>query len=119
MIDVFEDIDLSDIIPLIVMGAVENAKEPKISRNTGQPGGDYLRDLLECGNDKRIYSVLRIKKETFNKLCLWQRKSTALKDSCNILIPKQVAIFLWIINFDASIWETGERFQHSTRTISR
>jgi|SRR5947209_1595454 len=32
------DIDLSEIIPMVILGAVENAKEPKIPRNTGLPG---------------------------------------------------------------------------------
>jgi hypothetical protein len=116
--DLFDDIDLSEIVPLIVMGAVAEAKSLKTARNTGQPGGDYLFELLECGNDKRIYSVLRMKKETFERLCLWLRMNTTLKDSRHIQVNEQVFIFLWIINFDASMWETGERFQHSTETIS-
>lgn len=60
-----------------------------------------------------------MKKETFYSLCLWLCKNTALKDSHNILITEQVAMFLWIINFDASIGDTAERFQHSTETVSR
>ena len=117
--DLFADIDLSDIVPLIVLGAVEEAKKSKTPRNTGQSGGDYLHELLECSNEKRIYSILRIKKETFNKLCQWLRSNTDLKDSRNVLIKEQVAIFLWIINFNASMPQTAERFQHSLRTISR
>ena len=68
--DIFEDIDLSDIIPIIVLGAVEDAKTRRTPRNTSLAGSDYLRELLSCGNDKRIYGVLRMKKETFRSLCL-------------------------------------------------
>src|SRR5947209_20430401 len=77
MMDAF-DIDLSEIIPMVILGAVENAKEPKIPRNTGLPGGHYLRELLKCGNDKRIYSVLRMQKDTFYSLCLCLRKNSDL-----------------------------------------
>ena len=113
------DIDLSEIIPMVILGAVENAKEPKIPRNTGLPGGHYLRELLKCGNDKRIYSVLRMQKDTFYSLCLWLRKNSDLEDSQHILIEEQVAMFLWIINFDASMALAAERFQHSTEPVSR
>jgi hypothetical protein len=40
--DIFEDIDLSDIIPIIVLGAVEDAKTRRTPRNTGLSGSDYL-----------------------------------------------------------------------------
>jgi hypothetical protein len=89
--DTFEDIDLSEIIPIIILGAVETAKDAKTPRSTGLPGGDYLRELLNCGNEKRIYEVLRMKRDTFFKLCLWLRKNSTLKDSRHILIEEQVA----------------------------
>ncbi|MDX6296005.1 MAG: hypothetical protein QOH50_5264 [Kribbellaceae bacterium] len=117
--DIFEDIDLSDIIPIIVLGAVEDAKTRRTPRNTGLSGSDYLRELLTCGNDKRIYGVLRMKKETFTSLCLWLQQHTRLKESRYIALEEQVAIFLWIINYSASTWQTAERFQRSTATISR
>ena len=58
--DAFEDIDLFEIIPIIVLGAVETTRAPKILRSTGLPGGDYLRELLNSQSEKRIYEVLRM-----------------------------------------------------------
>lgn len=116
--DLFEDIDFTDIAPIIALGAVQEAAS-KAPRSTGLPGSEYLRELLNCKNEKRIYSVLRMKKETFNKLCLWLRKNTDLKDSRYILLDEQVAMFLWIINHNESIEKTAERFQHSMEPVSR
>ena len=116
--NLFEDIDITDIVPLIALRAVQEAVS-KVPRNTGLSSSDYLRELLNCGNEKRIYSVLRIRKDTFNQLCLWLCRNASLKDSRHILIKEQVAIFLWIINFSASIPSTAERFQHSQETISQ
>ena len=116
--DLFEDIDFTEIVPLIALGAVQEATQ-RVPRNTRLSGGDYLRELLSCENEKRIYSVLRMRKDTFNQLCLWLRDHTSLRDTRHLLIEQQVAVFLWIINFSASIPSTAERFQHSWETISR
>ena len=112
------DIEISDIIPIIALGAVQESAL-RVPRSTGLSGGDYLRELLSCGNNKRIYSVLRMQKETFNQLVIWLRTYGNLKDGRALLVPEQVAIFLWVINYSASIATTAERFQHSTETISR
>ena len=88
------DPDLSKVIPLIILGAIESKPDAKAPMNTGLPGGDYLRELLETGHPKRIYCILRIKKETFQDLCLWLRRNTDLTDSWRILIEEQVAMFL-------------------------
>jgi hypothetical protein len=59
--NLFEDIDTTDIVPIIALGAVQEAAS-KVPRSTGLSGSDYLRELLNCGT---------MKKETFNQLCLW------------------------------------------------
>jgi hypothetical protein len=82
--DLFEAIDIKDIFALIALGVVDKAQQPKEQSGSSEPilsGADYLRDLLNCGNQKRIYSVLRMQKETFEKLCLWFKKGGYLKDS--------------------------------------
>jgi hypothetical protein len=56
--DTFEDIDILDIVPIIVLRAVDTAKATEIPRSTGLHSRDYLRELLNCGNEKRIYEVL-------------------------------------------------------------
>jgi hypothetical protein len=116
--DLFGDIDITDIVPIIILGAVQEAVS-KVPRSTGLPGADYLDELLNCGNEKRIYSVLRMKKETFRKLCIRLEKDGGLRSTIHVSVNQQVAIFLWIINFSASMGSTAERFQHFTETISR
>jgi hypothetical protein len=96
--DFVADIDIIDIIPLI---AIVVAEDPPKHSNTSiaseegvLPGADFLQELLNCGNNKRIYRVLQMKKETFKKLCLWFRKRKLLYNSRNIAIEQQVAQFL-------------------------
>jgi hypothetical protein len=117
----FDDL-LLDIIPIVVLGAVEEEQErgkKRIPRSTGQKGGDYMRELLNCGNERRIYEVLRMQKSTFEALCTWLRKNSDLKDTRHLRVEEQVGMFLWTINYSASSRAVAERFQHSGETISR
>jgi hypothetical protein len=82
---VFEDIDITDIVPIIALGAVQEAQS-KVLRSTGLPGIAYLKELLNCRNDKRIYSVLRMKRDTFLGLCQWFKNSNSLKDTVYLAI---------------------------------
>jgi hypothetical protein len=113
------DIDLEDIIPAIVIGAVQASKAQKTPRNTGQPGCEYLQELLECNNPKRIYDVLRMQKETFLELSNWLEINSKLESSRNISIQEQLAMFLWTINYNAGNRQVMERFQRSGETVSR
>jgi hypothetical protein len=42
--DVFRDIDINDIVPIIALGAVQEAQS-KVLRSTGLPGAAYYRLL--------------------------------------------------------------------------
>jgi hypothetical protein len=121
--DLFGDVELMDILPLIVMGVVEEApKHSNILTSSGEgvlSGNDYLNELLNCNNPARIYGVLRMKRKTFLDLCLVLQRKGLLKDSRNVTIEQQVAQFLWVINYSASIALTAERFRLSKEPISR
>jgi hypothetical protein len=43
--DVFGDIDITDIVPIIALGAVQEAQS-KVPRSTGLPGAAYSRTSL-------------------------------------------------------------------------
>jgi hypothetical protein len=60
--DLFEAIDIEDISGLIVLGVAVKAQDSKKlgSSELILSGADYLRDLLNCDNNKRIYLVLRM-----------------------------------------------------------
>jgi hypothetical protein len=83
--DLFESIDITDIVPIIALGAMQEAAS-KVPRSTGLSRADYLRELLNYRNEKRIYLVLQMKKETFYQLYLWLQKHTSLKDGRRVLI---------------------------------
>lgn len=104
------DLDPEGIIPAIVIGAVQAIRPENTPRNTGQPGKEYLHELLQCGSSKRIYEVLRMEKVTFLKLCDWLECNTALQSLRYIGIQEQVAMFLWTINYLASNRQVMERF---------
>jgi hypothetical protein len=100
------DIDILDLIPLIILGAVEGTKPERMPQNTGQKGGVYLEELLSSTTN-RIYDVLRMKKETFITLTRYTS------------VQEQVFMFLWTLNYSASNQSIRERFQHSGETVSR
>jgi hypothetical protein len=121
--DLFGGIDISNIIPIIALGAVQEARN---SSNTpiGLKDGilssaDYLQELLNSGNESQIYRVLRMKKETFQKLCSWCQMKGGLKESRIVPIEQQVAQFLWILNYSASYDSTAERFSITKEPVSR
>jgi hypothetical protein len=107
-------IDIEDMSSIITLGAVAEARDSREESGVSEPilsGGDYLQDLLNCGNHKRIYMVLRMQKDTFDKLCLWMRSGRYLKDSKRVLVEQQVAMVLWVITYGASTIATCERFR--------
>jgi len=121
--DIFEGVKIDDIVSLISLGVVEEAQSARDDEDdidSTSSGADYIRQLLSSGNEKRIYSVLRMKRETFKVLCQWMRKNQHLRDSRKIPVEQQVAMFLWIINYSASYGQVAERFGiKSLEPISR
>ena len=111
-----DDVDLDDVIPIIIIGAVQTASE-RTARSTGQPGCIYLHELLQS-SPRRVYNVLRMKKETFILLCTWLEENTELQNSWCTTIQEQVAMFLWTLNYSASSRQIAEQFQHSRETVS-
>src|SRR6266480_6824456 len=90
-----DDVDLDDAIPIIIIGAVQTASE-RTARSTVQPGCIYLHELLQS-SPRRVYDVLRMKKETFILLCTWLEENTELQNSRRTTTQEQVAL-----NYSAS-----------------
>ena len=56
----FDDIDISEIIPIIALGAVQEAQTRRPPRGSGYSGADYPRDLLNyCMATKSGSSKIR------------------------------------------------------------
>jgi hypothetical protein len=118
--DILEDLglDVEGLISIIAIGTIEASTEAKTAHQTGLSGHQYLEELLSS-SPKRIYGVLRMKKDTFYLLCDWLQHNTELRSTWRTTIQEQVAMFLWTINFSASQRQVMERFQHSAETVSR
>ena len=121
--DLFGSLDFTDIVPLIAIAALEGAPKhsnrPQTSGEGVVSGNDYLRELLNCDDTKRIYKVLRMSRGTFLSLCQLFRQRNLLKDTRNTGVEQQVAQFIWIINYSASFDATAERFRISKEPVSR
>jgi hypothetical protein len=72
---------------------VKAAKSQRVPWNTSVLGGVYLQDLLES-SERRVYDVLRMKRETFLKLCNWLKAKGGLITGRKMLVKMQVAMFL-------------------------
>lgn len=122
-VDLLNDFDA--MLPFLAsayaeLGAEEEEEENEAlqSIRNGQPGDEYLTNLLE-GHPKRIYEVLRMQKPTFLALCGWLEEHTNVASSRYVDIKEQVAMFLFTMNFAASNREVCERFQRGNATVSR
>jgi hypothetical protein len=82
--DVFGDIDNTDIMPIIALGAVQEAQS-KVPRSTGLLGAAYLEELLNRGNEKRIYSVPRM-----NRIKNLKYLSISIKTKATLLTEKHL-----------------------------
>jgi hypothetical protein len=68
-----------------VLEVVKVAKSQRVPQNTGVPRGVYLQDLLES-SERRVYDVLRMKRETFLELCNWLKTKGGLTIGCKVLV---------------------------------
>ncbi|KAK9324115.1 hypothetical protein V1517DRAFT_79325 [Lipomyces orientalis] len=84
-------------------------------------GQEYVDDLLHCGNERRIYRVLRLTLPTFYTLWDWCLEHTQLRSSKTrrLSIEEKLVMFLWTMNEGASNRVVQERFFHSVETVSR
>jgi hypothetical protein len=104
---------------LAVLACKERENQPY---HTGLRGRDYVRELLNCGNQRRCYDVLRMSLATFQALVHWLSANTELKSSrtqAGTQIEEKVVIFLHIVSRGASNRDTAERFSCSGRIISK
>jgi hypothetical protein len=76
-----------------MLRVVKVAKSQRVPWNTSVPEGVYLQDLLES-SERRVYDVLRMKRETFLKLCNWLKTKGGLTTSRKVSVEMQVTMFL-------------------------
>jgi hypothetical protein len=86
-------------------------------------GQQIVDNLLNCENNRRIYSQLRMKLDTFYRLRDWLLLYTELKSSIyggrSISIEEKLVTFIFITGGNASNPAAQERFNRSGSTISK
>jgi hypothetical protein len=92
---------------------------PQPMRTSSLSGGEYINEVMSCGNPKRIQQVLRMKLEVFQFLCSELQTKGGLAPSRHVSVEEQVAMFLCAIAHSDTNREIQERFQHSGETVSR
>jgi hypothetical protein len=126
------DLDqVDDIIFSLLLDSSDDEPQPKRRVRTGQPGDEYLKELLDSGHPERILNVLRMQLATFNTLCDWLAINTDLKGSRiisnqrvrgivkEVSIEEKLMIFIHITSRPASIRDTTERLSRAQDTVSR
>jgi hypothetical protein len=82
---------------LAVLAYKERKSQPY---HTGLRGRDYVQELLNCGNQRRCFEVLRMSLSTFQALVNWLGINTELKSSrkqTGPQIEEKVMIFLYTV----------------------
>jgi hypothetical protein len=90
-------------------------QEYHTSALTGQA---WVEELIE-GHPDRIKCELGMRLHVFLALVATLRATSGLRDSKNVTLEEQVAIFLYTCVTGLSIRHVGERFQRSNETISK
>ena len=96
-----------------------SAPTPRPMCTSTRSGHQYIHEVMNCGNPKRIQEVLRMKLEVFQFLCSELKSKGGLAPSRFMTVEEQVAMFLWTVARAASNCDVQEHFQHSGETISR
>jgi hypothetical protein len=123
------DLDqIDDILFLLLLESRE--QQQRLPVQTGQPGQEYIRELLGSGHPVRILHMLRMQLATFYTLRDWLAINTDLKGSSvisnqrirglgkEVSIEEKLIIFIYITSKGTSIRDAAERFSRSKATIS-
>ncbi|KAK9350257.1 hypothetical protein V1523DRAFT_98017 [Lipomyces doorenjongii] len=114
---------------LFILAYSRHKKRRRIQ--TGQPGQDYIKELLDSAHPERVHHVLRMQLATFYTLRDWLLANTDLKgDSIihnrrrrgygtQVSIEEKLVIFIYISSRGASNRDASERFSRGRYTISR
>jgi hypothetical protein len=121
--------DLDDFDELFLILAYKRRQQHQ-RVYTGQPGQDYIKELLDSGHPERVHHILRMQLDTFYALRDWLVTNTDLKGH-NVTqnqrirgggqetsVEEKLAIFIYIVSRPASIRDTSDRFSKGKNTIT-
>jgi hypothetical protein len=122
--------DLDDFDKMFLLLAYERRQQHRRIR-TGQPGQEYIKELLDSAYPERISYVLRMQLDTFYALRDWLVANTDLSGTSimynqrrrgsrsEVSLEEKLVIFIYIISKGASNQEASERFSRGQYTITR
>ncbi|XP_062100238.1 uncharacterized protein LOC133806123 [Humulus lupulus] len=120
MADTDEEIELqsASIATYFVQHYYTTYIEKTPCMNSSQTGHMWLMEILK-GNESRCYSMFRMEKDVFIKLCDELEANYGFKGSKRMCALEILGMFLFTLGHGAGNRLTQERFQHSSETISR
>jgi hypothetical protein len=107
------------LIPVLVATVLSAQGKQRLQSNRCTTGQEWVDDVLNCGNDKRIRNQLRMQLNTFSSLRDWLCINTTLHSSRWVSIEEKLFIFIWITSSRLSNRSAQERFNRSPSVISR
>jgi hypothetical protein len=122
--------DLDDFDEMFLLLAYERRQQYRRIR-TGQPGQEYIKELLDSAHPERISHVLRMQLDTFYALRDWLVANTDLSGTSiihnqrrrgsgsEVSLEEKLVIFIYIISKGASNREASERFSRGQYTITQ
>jgi hypothetical protein len=97
---------------------IESENTNKVPQRTSSlRGHQFIHEILH-GHPGTCYELFQMKRDTFVSLCNVLR-GRYLEDSRVVRIEEAVAIFCLIVGHRQGMRVASDRFQHSTKTISR
>ncbi|KAK9239361.1 hypothetical protein V1525DRAFT_48672 [Lipomyces kononenkoae] len=120
--------DLDEIEDLLFILAYSRHREHRRIQ-TGQPGQDYIKELLDSAHPERIHQVLRMQVATFYTLRDWLVANTDLKGDniihnrrrrghgMQVSIEEKLVIFIYISSRGASHRDASSRNLPSNCTL--
>ncbi|XP_062089449.1 uncharacterized protein LOC133795983 [Humulus lupulus] len=120
MADTDEEIELqsASITTYFVQHYYTTYIEKTPCMNSSQTGHMWLMEILK-GNESRCYSMFRMEKDVFIKLCDELEANYGFKGSKRMCALEILGMFLFTLGHGAGNRLTQERFQHSGETVSR
>jgi hypothetical protein len=109
------------LIVSVIVSATANILQSLYDREpyhtSALSGEAWLLELL-CGHPNRIRTELGVSLEVFGNL-VQELRDIGHRNSRNVSLEEQLAIFLYMSVTGLTIRHVGERFQRSNETISR
>jgi hypothetical protein len=89
-----------DIMLIAILSTVEKYSNKQLLYSNSLRGCAYVKELLTCQHEQRIYRVLRISLKSFYTLRDWCLEHMNLKGSRtqDVIVKEKLVMFLWTVN---------------------